>query len=144
MSSKKYQASCHCGSVKITITRQPEFMQDCNCTLCSNSGAVWGYLDPVAFIVAGDTKGYVRKDYPQPAVDIRFCNICGATTHWLLTEEYIARTGQNARMAVNMRLFKSEDLTGIELKFPDGINWIGEGECGFRRQSVILGDSYAL
>ena len=76
-----FKASCHCGSVKITIASQPEFMQDCNCSLCSNSGGVWGYLNPAAVKVEGETKGYIRKDNPQPAVEIRFCNICGATTH---------------------------------------------------------------
>lgn len=144
MHSKKCESSCQCGAVKVSIAHRPEFMQDCNCSLCSNSGGVWGYFSTADVKVEGETKGYVRKDYPEPAVEIHFCNVCGATSHWVLTQEHITKTGQNDHMGVNMRLFKSEDLKGIELRFPDGKNWTGEGPFGFRRQSIILEEGDTL
>lgn len=144
MSDDYFQASCHCGNVKIHVSHQPEFMQDCNCSLCRNSGAVWGYFDPADVQIEGLTSGYTRQDYTDPAVDIRSCRECGATTHWVLTDVYVAKIGSNSQIGVNMRLFEAEDLEGVELRFPDGKNWFGEGEFGFRRPSVILGESYAL
>jgi hypothetical protein len=47
-------------------------------------------------------------------------------------------------MGLSMRLFDSDDLEGVELRFPDGKNWFGKTEFGFRRPSVILGKSYIL
>lgn len=126
------------------VLHQPEFMQDCDCSLCRNSGGVWGYYNPADVEIEGATSGYARKDYPEPAVDIRFCKKCGAATHWILTKDYAAKIGANNQMGVNMRLFDSSDLEGVELRFPDGKNWFGRGEFGFRRPSVILGQGHSL
>ena len=144
MDGNGYEASCHCGAVRVTIVHQPEFLQECNCSLCSKSGGIWGYFDPAQVQTAGDTGQYSRKDYPDPAVEIHFCKNCGSTTHWVLTENHIASTGSNDRMGVNMRLFDSDNLQGIELRFPDGKNWTGDTEFGYRRASVILGEDYTL
>ncbi|VAV93838.1 hypothetical protein MNBD_ALPHA04-1146 [hydrothermal vent metagenome] len=144
LNSKNLNAQCHCGNVKIDVSRQPDFIQDCNCSLCAKSGGIWGYFEPADVKVDGRTGSYTRKDYPQPAVEIRFCKFCGSTTHWILTADHIARTGQDDKMGVNMRLFDSADLDGIELRFPDGKNWFGETEFGFRRKAVILGKNYVL
>ncbi len=144
MSIKGYETKCHCGTVKVAIFNQPEFMQDCNCGLCSKSGGVWGYFKPSEVEIEGDTGSYTRSDYPQPAVEIHFCKNCGSTTHWILTKEHVASVGSNDQMGVNMKLFDSDDLTGIELRFPDGKNWTGEAEFGFRRQAVILGEDFTL
>ena len=43
-------------------------------------------------------------------------------------------------MGVNMFLFPQEDLRGVEVRFPDGAAWSGEGAYGYRKAAVILGD----
>ncbi len=136
------EAHCHCGAIGVTIAQPPDYMQDCDCSLCRKSGGVWGYFDPADVTVSGTGPGYTRRDYPEPAVEIRFCARCGATTHWILTEAFVASSGQNDRMGVNMKLFDGSDLTGVELRFPDGKNWFGEGTFGFRRAPVIIGEDY--
>lgn len=144
MHSNGHETSCHCGAVRVAIAHQPEFLQDCNCSLCSKSGGVWGYFNPADVKTTGDTGNYTRNDYPEPAVEIHFCQNCGSTTHWILTKEHVASTGSNDRMGVNMKLFDSDNLQGIELRFPDGKNWTGETEFGYRRESVILGEGYTF
>lgn len=144
MTKNPLKASCHCGQVKVVVEQAPEFLQDCNCSLCSNSGGVWGYFNPAQVKVSGATKGYTRSDVTDPAVEIRFCENCGATTHWVLTADYIAEIGKNEQMGVNMRLFNSDDLSGLELRFPDGKNWSGDTAYGYRRPAIILGDNYIL
>lgn len=42
-------------------------------------------------------------------------------------------------MGVNMRLFDEVDLKGIEVRFPDGKNWFGAVEYGYRKDAVGLG-----
>jgi len=38
-----------------------------------------------------------------------------------------------------MRLFDSDQLAGVEVRFPDGKVWSGEGEYEYRRETIILG-----
>ena len=38
-----------------------------------------------------------------------------------------------------MRLFDPEALTGIEIHYPDGKAWSGEGPFGFRKPSLVIG-----
>lgn len=144
MSDDSCESCCHCGNVRVIVSHQPEFIHDCNCSLCSKSGGVWGYFDPADVEVKGVTEAYSRNDYSQPAVEVHFCMKCGSTTHWILTEQHVADTQSNDQMGVNMRLFEASYLEGIELRFPDGKNWFGESEFGFRRPSVILGKAYSL
>ena len=81
---------------------------------------------------------YSRIDYPNPAVEIHFCPLCGSTTHWVLTEDYKLRSGVSDRMGVNMRLFVEGDLAGVEVKFPNGKAWDGQGDYGYRKIPIIL------
>jgi len=124
---------CHCGKVHISPSAKPEFLNDCNCTMCASSGAIWGYFNVDQVHITGDTGVYYRADYAKPAVDIHFCKICGNCTHWLPKLPEIAN-----RMGLNMRLFPASDLEGVELRFPDGRNWFGETDYGYRKSAVIL------
>jgi hypothetical protein len=54
--------SCLCGQVRIEILRRPDFINECNCTLCSKSGARWAYFHPSDVTVTGTTKGYSREE----------------------------------------------------------------------------------
>src|ERR1700722_10205267 len=69
--------SCLCGQVRIETPKRPDFINECNCTLCSKSGARWAYFHPSEVIVVGTTKGYSRKDKEGPAAEIHFCANCG-------------------------------------------------------------------
>ena len=119
------------------IERRPEFIHECNCSLCSKSGAIWGYFQPAAVVVEGATAGYCRTDKPQPGVSIRFCPNCGATTHFELTDVAIAKFG-NTVLGVNMRLADEADLHGVEVRYPDGRSW-SDGSYGYVRQPRVLG-----
>ena len=130
--------ACLCGQVEIAVPHRPEFIHECNCTLCSKTGARWGYFDPAAVTVQGATASFARQDKSDPAVHVHFCQRCGATTHFRLTPSAVERFG-DTMMGVNMWLAHPADLAGIELRFPDGQSWIGEGEFGFIRPARIIG-----
>ena len=130
--------SCHCGQVRVDIGRLPDFIHECNCTLCSKSGARWAYFHPSEVHVAGEARGYCRDDKADPAAEIRFCPKCGATTHFRLTASAVGKFGDTL-MGVNMRLAAEQDLAGIELRYPDGQGWSGEGEFGYLREPRVLG-----
>jgi hypothetical protein len=130
--------SCLCGQIRVETAKRPDFVHECNCTLCSKSGARWGYFHPSEVTVEGRAEGYCRDDKGEPNALLQFCATCGVTTHFVLTEGAVAKHG-NVVMGVNMRLADEEDLAGVELRFPDGRAWAGEGAFGYVREARILG-----
>jgi hypothetical protein len=132
------ELSCLCGAIRVSTARPPEFVHECNCTLCSKSGARWAYFDPSEVTVEGVAKGYCREDKGDPSAEIRFCETCGATTHFNLTASAIAKFG-NTMMGVNMRLADERDLAGVELRYPDGRAWTGEGAFAYVRPPRVMG-----
>ncbi len=130
--------TCHCGQIEVQIFKQPDHINECNCTLCSKTGARWSYFHPSDVHVSGVTRGYCRQDKDDPGAEIHFCPGCGSTTHFNLTASAISRFG-NSLMGVNMWLADEADLAGIDLRYPDGRAWSGEGEFGHVRGSRIIG-----
>jgi hypothetical protein len=130
--------SCLCGQVRIEIQKRPDFINECNCTLCSKAGARWAYFHPSEVSVGGMTKGYSREDKADPAAELQFCPNCGSTTHFTLTPSAVAKFG-NVQLGVNVRLADERDLAGIELRYPDGKAWAGKGEVAYVRETRILG-----
>jgi hypothetical protein len=112
-----FTGHCHCRAVTLTVPHRPEYMNDCNCTLCLTRGGTWGYFRPGEVTVAGATTAYVRADTDNPYIATHFCPVCGTTTHWwpLGDDRY-------DRMGVNMRLFPADARDGVEIRKHDGIN----------------------
>ena len=124
--------------MQITVAHRPDFLHDCNCSLCSKSGSIWGYYNATDVKVSGTTRTYERTDRPDAAVKIHFCDTCGSTTHWTLTDNKMSRAAGGKRMGVNMRLFDCRMLVGVELRFPDGKSWTGKGDFGYRREPIFV------
>jgi len=134
----KLYASCHCGIVKIDLFHKPDFINNCNCSLCSKAGALWGYFKTKDVQLTGKTKPYLRMDKANAVVEIHACEICASTTHSLFTSAFQESSGISDRIGVNMRLFDRNELIGVEMRFPDGKNWPGEGGFEYRRDPRIL------
>ena len=130
--------SCTCGNVRIETATRPAFIHECNCQLCTRAQARWAYFHPSEVTVEGATDFYCRDDKDEPSAEVRFCPQCGVTTHFVLTAAAAAKHG-NTLMGVNMRLADEGDLTGIELRFPDGQAWPGEGEFSYVKEARIFG-----
>lgn len=133
------QTSCLCGRITVALGARPEFIHQCNCTLCRKTGAWWAYCHPADVTVCGDAEMYSRQDKEEPAAAIRFCPRCGATTHFALTDAAAAKFG-NTVIGVNMLLADERDLAGIELRFPDGKAWPGSGNFSYVRAPQTLGN----
>lgn len=130
--------TCLCGQVRVTTAKRPDFLHECNCTLCSGTGARWGYFQPAEVSVEGPTKGYSRQDKGEPNAQVHFCPTCGSTTHFVLTDSAVAKFG-NGVMGVNLRLADESELAGIELRYPDGRAWPGAGDFTYVRAPRTLG-----
>ena len=132
--------SCLCGQVRIEVAKRPDFINECNCTLCSKSGARWAYFHPSNVRVEGTTRHYSREDKDDPAAEVHFCGNCGSTTLFMLTKSAIAKFG-NTQTGVNMLLADENDLAGVELRYPDGRAWSGGADFGYVRQPHIIGQT---
>ncbi len=132
--------SCHCGQIRVETSKSPDYLHECNCTFCSKAGARWGYFHPSEVSVEGAAEGYCREDKDDQGALLQFCAKCGSTTHFVLTANAVARFG-NSLMGVNMRLADERDLAGIELRYPDGRAWSGEGDFTYVREARIIGRS---
>ena len=129
---------CLCGQVRIQVPNRPDFINECNCSLCSRSGARWAYFHPEQVVVEGVTKGFRRTDKEEPNAEVRFCTECGSTTHFVLTPSAVAKFG-DVQMGVNMRLADDKDLAGPELRYPDGRAWSGAGGFTYVQDARIIG-----
>jgi hypothetical protein len=135
---RKMTSTCACGAVEITIGKPPEYIYDCNCSLCRKTGAAWGYFAPAEVTSVGETIPFIRKDKLQPIVAIHSCAQCATTTHFVLTDSYKAQHPGIDQIGVNMRLFDPETLVGITVHYPNGKDWSGEGPFGFRRKALKI------
>ncbi len=132
--------TCHCGAVSVTPRHAPSYINACNCSLCRKTGARWSYFDPADVEIKGATSRYCRTDKTAPGVDLHFCAACGVTTHFTLTPQAVAKYG-DTMLGVNMSLAEDGDLAGIELRFPDGLAWSGNGGFDYRRPPHIIGQA---
>lgn len=134
-------ATCLCGAVRVALPRQPDYINDCNCSLCRRVGGAWGYFSAREVEVSGETGTFTRTDMENPAVTVHFCRSCGTTTHWTLSDAYQKAHPELDRMGVNMKLFAPAELVGIEIRFPDGDGWTGEQPPQPRRAPFVLNAS---
>lgn len=129
--------NCNCGAVTLEVTRKPDFIHECNCTLCTSAAARWGYYHPSEVEVGGASAGYRRTDKAAAFAEVHACPICATTTHFVLTDDAIAQHG-NTMMGVNMWLAGRAELAGVEVHYPDGLAWNGEGAWDYVREATVL------
>lgn len=132
---------CLCGAVSVTIDAKPDFINDCNCSLCRKAGGAWGYFPSASVATAGKTMSATRRDRKPPGVEVHACAVCATTTHWVLTKSFKAQNPSADQVGVNMRLFDPDALNGVEVRFPNGKDWDGKGPFGYRRQALTISDS---
>lgn len=92
---------CHCRRVRIEAPAAPEWIGECDCTICTRLGWLTAYYPDGAVRVAGETVPYVQGDR---MLDQHHCGVCGCATHWRPRVEGIDRMGVNARLFDGFRI----------------------------------------
>jgi len=123
--------ACHCGAAHWTFRGDPGPVTACNCTLCRRYGALWAYdYEGERIHIHGPTTAYTRPGKGDPALEIRFCPICGGVLCWrgLRLEDDGRR-----RMAVNVRLAPPEAVAHLPIDHFDGLDTFedlpSDGRC---------------
>ncbi len=110
-------AACHCGRATLRLARRPDYVSQCNCSLCAKTGFQGVYLASGEIEISGTFDAYVREDI-EPFLRQLRCATCGILTHW----EPLAEP-PHARMGVNARLIDPALLEGVEVRQVDGARW---------------------
>lgn len=88
--------SCHCGAIQIVVPSAPQWVANCNCSICRKTGGLIAYFpDDGSVTVSGDTATYIWGDR---MVAFHFCPHCACRSHWTSTGESYGRIGVNARL----------------------------------------------
>ena len=111
-------AACHCGRSTIRLPRAPDFVIQCNCSLCTKTGFRGVYFGSDELAIDGEFQSYVREDLKQPYLATHRCAHCGTTTHWTPLSD-----PPHERMGVNARLVDPALLDGIPVREVDGASW---------------------
>ncbi len=85
------RTACHCGAVRFEISEAPQWVLDCNCTLCRRYVALWSYY-------RGDNQAKLLKKPAEDATDVytwndsqiafHRCRTCGCMTHMAALDPY--------------------------------------------------------
>lgn len=87
--------SCHCGKVQIGVPDAPQWVAECNCSLCRRLAWRVAYFPPSEVSISGETTAYIWGDQ---MISIHHCPVCGCGTHWQSLGEDFGRMGINARL----------------------------------------------
>jgi hypothetical protein len=98
-------ASCHCGSVKVTVPEQPQTVTDCGCSICSRYGVLWAYYKEST--VRFEARAGTTHEYSWGPKNKRFvrCATCGCVMYW---QRLVTHPENN--MGVNARNFELDVL----------------------------------
>ncbi|MEL7185370.1 MAG: GFA family protein [Pseudomonadota bacterium] len=110
-----FRGQCHCGAVRFSYPMTPEYLTQCNCSLCRRLGALWAYEQRQNVRLehaAGATTIYIQGD---KTLEAHSCRTCGCTTHWLSVDG-----DETSRMAVNFRLCDPGETDNIRVRQFDG------------------------
>lgn len=106
------KGSCHCGAVTFELHEKPEFLLECNCSICRRLSTHWAYSQKIGITLnapEGSTHAYVWGD---KELAFHSCKVCGCTTHWAAVD--------GSRFAVNCKLADAGSLSDIPIRHFDG------------------------
>ncbi len=113
--SHMLHASCHCGAVRIDVSRAPRSLTECTCSICRRLGARWAYYTRPALRfhhAKGALAGYTYKTHT-----FRYCHCrrCGCVTHY----ERVGTADDN-RVALNARMIDPpEAIAAVKVRVLD-------------------------
>jgi len=108
-------ATCHCGAVKVGVPSAPEYLIDCNCSICRRIGALWALYESNSVELWGHPENATQYVWGRRTIRTMHCKVCGCATHW---EPIDVSAGP--RFGVNARNFEPQEIIGIRVRKFDG------------------------
>jgi len=74
-------ASCHCGAIRLEVSRTPRTLTDCNCSICRRYGALWAYYKATSVRMLRAPKATSVYSWGDKTLEFYRCSVCGCVTH---------------------------------------------------------------
>lgn len=107
-------ASCHCGTVKLQLPHGPDWVLECNCSLCRRVGGRWSYYREGTVTVDATPDSQEAYIWGDKSLRTLRCRHCGIVTHWEPLIEGVGRWG------INTRNLEPKELEGVRTRRFDG------------------------
>ena len=107
--------SCHCGAVRFELIRTPDWLTDCNCSICRRLGTLWAHADASDVRLNAAPGATIAYSWGDHCLAFHSCRTCGCTTHWSSLDD-----AHPDRMAVNCRLADPSDIAALQVRRFDG------------------------
>ena len=114
MSISMIEATCHCGASRATATEMPQFLLDCNCSLCRRYKPLWAYYEGSQVEIESEARLLIYV-WGEKRINFHFCPDC----HCLLHNSSEAKEGQK-RIGINARMATPESVNTIRVRKFDG------------------------
>ena len=111
---------CHCGAVRLEVSRRPRQLTDCNCSICRRYGVLWAYYSRKTARVSAKRGTLAKYTWRNGTLEFYHCRHCGCVTHWERS-----RKRPDSTVGVNARLFSPEDVASIRIRKFDGASKLG-------------------
>ncbi|GAB1268265.1 GFA family protein [Aurantivibrio infirmus] len=109
------ESTCHCGAVRIEVSKKPDFVTDCNCSIDRRLGALWAYYKREEIKIIGHPENTDEYIWGEKTLRTVRCRSCGCTTHWEPLE-----IKSDSIFGVNTRNFERDVVKGIRVRHFDG------------------------
>jgi hypothetical protein len=109
------RAACHCEAVRFEIAEPPEWVLDCNCTLCRRYGALWTYFrgpeGQAKLLKTPDPTATEVYSWQEGHIAFHRCKTCGCVTHFTA-----AKQTPPAVIGVNCRNMAGLDPANVRIR----------------------------
>jgi hypothetical protein len=111
-----HSGSCHCSAVKFEVRGPITRALYCNCSICSQVGAVWHGSDEAGLTILSGEDALSLYQFGTMTAKHYFCRHCGV--HPFTRPRLDPR-----RWVVNLRCVAGVDLAALPTATFDGQNW---------------------
>jgi hypothetical protein len=115
MASKNYSGSCHCQAVTFDVDLDLDQALQCNCSICSRLGAVWGFAPRAQLKLKSGAGKLGDYQFGKKRLHHRHCPQCGIETF----AEGTAPDG-TATVGVNLRCLEGVEVDKLKPRQHDG------------------------
>jgi hypothetical protein len=107
--------ACHCGAVTFAVERTPEWLTECNCSICRRIGARWAHFERNDVRLSAPPDGTIAYVQGDRTLALHTCKVCGCTPYWLGLDPDLS-----TRMAINFRMCEPDEIADIPVRHFDG------------------------
>ncbi len=113
--AKTYAGSCHCGNVRYQVETDLAQVIQCNCSICSRTGALLTFVKPEQFKLESGEGHLTDYQFNRKNVHHLFCSTCGIRSFARGTGP-----GDQPMYAINIRCLEDVDLAKLNVTQVDG------------------------